>query len=293
MNKYITSAILAFALTSSSAFAQSENTENPYLPQKGDFAFGIDLVPIVKTIGGAFDNNYDDEKFGGTPFLYDTEDMYLKPNVSIMGKYMITNKWAAKVNIGLHVRNNTDRQYVDDQLGLFLDPNSEAKVVDSRSISEAGCTFMVGGEYRLGSRRVQGVFGFGLLAGFSSKSVKYSYGNKLTDFNQNPTGYYSEYMGQPNGYRVTRANYDGPNCALGVYGSAGIEWFVGKKIALGASVDLYCYGSFSSKAVVHSEGFNKAYQSVDKHTDLVKPGTAGAAFGTDNLGGSLYAIFYF
>lgn len=293
--------IVSAAIMGSSAVAQevvevvTYTQENPYLPKQGDFAVGIDLIPIVKTVCNAFSDNYkyDNEGVGGVPFLYDTENMYTRPNVSIMGKYMITNQWAAKVNIGLHLRNNTERVYVEDQLNTYLDPNSNAKVVDSKSLTESGCTFQLGAEYRLGKHRVQGIFGFGILAGFSTKNVKYSYGNELTDFNRNPiSGFDSKSSIAPN-YRVTSSNFEGPNGAFGVYGSVGLEWFVGKKIALGASVDLYCYGTWSSKAVEHSEGFNEAYQKVEKRTDLVSPGNKGAAFGTDNIGGSLYTIFYF
>lgn len=305
MNKYIGSLLLVGALSTATAASAQDVVEvvsittdvvNPYLPQQGDFAFGVDLFPIVKTVCNAFsdDYKYDNEGVGGTPFFYDTEDMYTRPNLSIMGKYMITDKWAAKVNVGVRFRNATMRNYVDDQLGIYNDPNSEAKVIDTRSISEAGCTFMVGAEYRLGKRRVQGIFGFGLLAGFSSKSVKYTYGNQMTDINREPTTYgWNDGFSVPSGYRVTSANYSGPNCALGAYGSVGAEWFVGKKIALGASVDLYCYGSWSSKGVVHSEGYNNAYGKIENRTDLVSPGNRGAALGTDNIGGSLYTIFYF
>ncbi|MCH5214673.1 MAG: hypothetical protein J1E97_05720 [Muribaculaceae bacterium] len=303
--KKIVIALLAALAVAPAAMAQpgprhdrdGRPDENPYLPKKGDFALGIDLIPIVKTIGESFSDGdkYSAEGVGGSPFIYDTEDMYIKPNVSIMGKYMITDKWAAKVNVGLRLKNQTSRYYVEDQLGTFLEPNSDAKVTDTRRLTESGCTFMLGAEYRLGKRRVQGIFGFGVLVGFSTKKATYSYGNKLTDFNQNPlTSPELSYPGpQPAGYRVTAVNYQGPSCALGGYGSVGIEWFVGKKIALGASVDLYAYGSFSSKAYVKSEGFNQAYQKVENRTDLVSPGNSGAGFGTDNLGGALYTIFYF
>lgn len=304
MKKYISSlAVLSCLAFSSAVNAQdvvevvsfSTQAENSYLPQQGEFAFGVDLVPIVRTIGDAFSrgNKYDNETFGGTPFLFDTEDMYTKPTVSIMGKYMITDHWAARINVGLRLRNINTRSYVDDQLGLYLNPNSEAKVVDSRKLTESGCTFMLGAEYRLGKRRVQGIFGFGVLAGFSTKSVSYSYGNKITDFNRLPVSAFNDESGQPAGYRVLSSNYEGPNAAVGAYGTIGVEWFVGRKIALGASVDLYCYGSWSSKAVVKSEGFNDAYNSIEHRTDVVSPGNRGVAFGTDNIGGSLYTIFYF
>lgn len=287
---------LALAAVSFGAVAQqpAETTATRYLPEKGDFAFGVDVLPLFKAIGGSY-NDDETPGVGGTPFSPDVESSYVKPNVSLMGKYMISDRWGVKVNLGLTFSNKQKRLYAPDDLDAALS-TGEAKVVDSRKTTRTGGSLMAGMEYRLGKRRVQGVFGFGALFAFTTDKVTYSYGNAMTDINQNPSTAFPDQdqtLSIPYGYRVTECNYDGPNFVAGVYGSAGAEWFVAPKIAIGATVDLYVYGAFGSKGYVKSEGYNQAYGRVEERTDLYTPGNRGFNFGTDNLGGSLYMTFYF
>lgn len=274
--------------------AAQETATQSYLPQKGDWAFGVDVVPLLKTIGGSYNSN-EEPGVGGTVFSPDIESTYVKPNVSVMGKYMLTDKWAVKVNLGVVFTNKNRKLYTTDDLSAAI-ATGEEKVVDARRSTRSGGSLMAGMEYRLGSHRVQGVFGAGLLFGFTTDKVKYSYGNTMTDLNQHPTTAFPYPDGAgvvPDGYRVISNSFDGPNFVVGAYGSAGVEWFVAPKISLGASVDLYLYGALASKGIVKSEGYSEAYQKVVERTDLYTPGNTGFNFGTDNIGGSLYMTFYF
>lgn len=275
--------------TCSANAAANASCAKKYLPAQGDFAVSVDLVPLVRTIGGAFKDS--ETPIGGKPFEY--EDMFsIRPDVSIAGKYMLTDEWGLKVNLGVRVRQNTERAYVQDDLGIYLDPLSEATVIDARKRTQSGGSLMVGGEYRLGKRRVQGVFGFGALFGFSTSRYNYSYGNELTEFNQQPTNSFGGEVVARDGYRVTSI-YSGPNFAAGVYGSVGAEWFVAPRVSLGAEVNLSLYGVFGSKGVTKSEGYNQAYQAIETRTDLNTPGNRGLNFGTENIGGALNCTFYF
>ncbi len=261
-----------------------------YTPEAGDFSVGVDLIPLFRTIGGAFNDS--ETPVGGNPFSVD--DMVCKPTVSVIGKYMFTDKWALKANIGLMVNTHTNRSYVLDDKMQVLAPQDEAKVVDSQKITKSGGSFMVGAEYRLGKRRVQGIFGVGILFGFSTLKESYSYGNAITEFNQEPTSAISSSeFGIPYGYRIKECQTSGANIMAGVYGSAGAEWFVAPKISLGADVKLSLYGIFGNQGWVKSEGWSDAYQRVTTRTDLVTPGNRGFNFSTDNIGGSLYMSFYF
>ena len=69
---------------------KKERKEKLLLPEKGDCAIGVDLVPILRTLGTVFWGSKNPMGFQGTPhkFFYD----YPNPNVSIMGKYMISKK---------------------------------------------------------------------------------------------------------------------------------------------------------------------------------------------------------
>lgn len=294
MKKYIaTMAIAVMMSTGASVSAhEGQQAEKQYLPEAGDFAIGVDVVPLFKAIGGSFKSD-EEVPVGGNPFKYDSQ--FPSPTVSVMGKYMLTDKWGVRVNLGVRVSSVNNRGYAPDDLGLYLDPNSAAQVVDSRKTTRSGGSLMAGAEYRLGSRRVQGVFGFGVLFGFSTNKTSYHYGNEITELNRTPSTILTPdtYGRIPAGYRVTDAYTAGPNFAAGAYGSAGVEWFVAPKIALGAEVNLNIYGVFASKGYVKSEGYNEAYRQVESRTDLFTPGDRSFNLGTENIGGSLYMTFYF
>ncbi len=292
MRKHIKAiAIGAALLAGYPASATDAAKETVYTPEQGDISFGVDLVPLFRTIGDAFDNHKYETVIGGTPFRPEGNDL-VRPKVAISAKYMLTDRLAVSAILGLRVESASEREYTKDDLALALNPLSEARVVDTRKASRSGGSLMAGVEYRMGQRRVQGIFGGGLLFGFSSVTTSYTYGNKITDINQRPS---TAYQGQTdgNGYRTLSYRPNGPAFALGVYGKIGVECFVAPKIALGATVDLYLYGTFGPKGYTKSEGFNAAYGKVEERTDLVTPGNRGVYFGTDNIGGSLYLAFYF
>lgn len=289
------SLIMALALTLG-AGQLTAYAEQPaqYLPEKGDISLGFDIVPLVRTLGNAWNVDDEESRIGATPFDFD--GMMTRPNVSVMGKYMVTDKWGIKLNLGVAVNDFNERSYVQDDLAVFLDPMSNEQVVDGVRTTKSGVTMKLGGEYRVGEHRVQGVFGMGLLFGFSTYDVKYTYGNKLTGLNPSPTTNIEvddvpAYV--PSGYRIIEARTPGGNFAVGAYATAGIEWFVAPKISLGAEVNLALYGMLGSKGVVKSEGFNSAYNDVETFTQYATPGNRGLSLSTDNIGGALSVNFYF
>lgn len=285
-------ALLCSAFTSSAARTAKQDDTKEYLPEQGEFSVGVDLVPLIKTIGGAYNNTTSEVPVGGTPFMY--EEMGIAPNISINGKYMFTDKWGIKVNLGVVLRDNHIRSYVRDDYKTYLDPNSNAQVIDDAHTTKSGGTLQVGAEYRVGSNRVQGVFGAGILAGFYTGKTSYTYGNAVTEFNRTPSNAFGYTVEAPFAdYRITEAKHNGANGALGAYVSAGLEWFVAPKISLGAEVDLNFYATFAGKGFVKSEGYNTAYRTTETRTDLVTPGNYSFNFGTQNIGGALYMNFYF
>ncbi len=288
MRKHITMAAIAAAMLAGVPASAADETKTVYTPEQGDIAFGVDIVPLLRTIDNAFDRTSGSATIGADPF--ESANAWVRPNVAISAKYMLTDRLAVSAILGLKVDSETSRHYVTDDLAVGLDPLSEAQVIDSRRDTETGGSLMAGIEYRLGKRRVQGIFGGGLLFGFSTQSVTYTYGNKLTALNQHPS---SAFDGAIDGYRDLASRPNGPAFALGVYGKMGVECFVAPKIAIGATVDLYLYGTFGPNGWIKREGFNAAYNKVEERVDLVTPGNRGIHFGTDNLGGSLYLAFYF
>lgn len=281
---------------SAMTFAQPKHHPKQYLPEEGDMAIGIDITPVFKYLGNAFNNSTDNtlETLGGKPFTnrYDKFSRdNLMPDVSIMGKYMITDEWALKANVGLKISTLNDKRYVIDEQEQYKNPLSEKKAIDKAHYVNNGVSILFGGEYRKGEKRVQGVFGAGVLFAYQNSRVKYTYNNEMTTINQTPqTGFDDVYNGAS---RTLSENQKGADIYTGLTGSAGLEWFVAPKIALGAEVNLTLYYLFGTESYRTSEYYNAKTNKVEKWTDLVSPGNSGIHFGTESLGGSLYMIFYF
>ena len=116
------------------AHAQEEPAKQ-YLPEEGDIAIGIDVAPLFRYVGNLFNGSTDNtlESLGGEPFTedvdgFDVDD--IQPDVSIMGKYMLTDNWALRANIGLMIRSNTTKIYVADDAAILNNPLSEDKLID-------------------------------------------------------------------------------------------------------------------------------------------------------------------
>ena len=293
--KKIISCLLIALLPMAAASAQ-EKAQKQYLPEEGDWALGIDVIPLLRYVGNAFNGNTDNDitYLGGAPFVKENgrfNNRGLLPDVSIQGKYMLTDEWAVRANVGFMFRSTYDNRYVTDEAAAALNGLSEEKVVDQAHNWRNGMSVMLGGEYRKGSKRVQGVFGFGLLFAFQNNKTTYTYGNEMTAINQFPKTAFSGMYN--NGYRLMKTNGDASDFYTGITGSAGIEWFVAPKISLGAEVNLSMYYIFSGQQYEEREGYNANLGRVETRTDLVRPRYREFYLGTESLGGSLNMTFYF
>lgn len=291
--KKIISIITICLLPLMGANAQKKS-DKQYLPQQGDWAIGVDVVPLLKCIGDGHGN----ESFGGgTPFTKDNENFNIVPDVSILAKYMLTDNVALRANLGFIFDSHRNRYYVQDDKALFENPLSEDKTIDACRTNSNGMSLNLGMEYRKGSRRVQGVFGAGILFAFQTQKYTYDWGNEMTMVNQQPsTAPEFHYNGTSsvyyNGYRLTEYKNDGI-FYTGLTGSAGVEWFVAPKISLGAEVNITAYYMFGSQSYTKSEGYNSSLDKIEERTDIVSPGDRGFHFGTESLGGALNMTFYF
>lgn len=298
MRKLLSLLLVAFVAIGNIAAQDVE--EKVYLPEAGDWAIGFDAKPLLNFVGnvfnGSFSNTMDD--FGGgeptldlNAFNSQNSSVFTSPTVSLMAKYMITDNLAFKTNVGILINNDKTAAYVRDDAAYVLDPLSEAKVADVCNQRNTGFSLLAGLEYRVGKKRVQGVFGGGLLVGVETQVTKYRYGNEMTELNQRPT---TSGMVSPNSaYRPVKQYGGEPNVIAGLVGSAGVEWFVAPKIALGAEVSLCAAYTFNRQQYTVSQGYNATLKAVEERVDLTTPATAEFSLGTKNLGGSLYMAFYF
>lgn len=281
------------------ANAQEKKCEKDYLPKAGDWAIGIDVVPILKYVGNAFNGNTNNtiDHLGGTPFTkgnnYFNSD--LMPDVSISGKYLLTDEWALRANLGLMIRSENWREYTTDDKALAANPLGDEKVIDKAHAMRNGMSLSLGAEYRKGSKRVQGVFGAGVLFAYQRNKATYTWGNEMTMINQEPSinSAWGPSSINSEGYRLLENFGDASTFYTGITGSAGIEWFVAPKISLGAEVNLTAYYVFQSEQYTKSEGYNASKNQIEERTDLTSPGDRAFVLGTESLGGSLNMTFYF
>lgn len=276
-----------------------KGTSLDYLPAQGDWSLGVDVSPLLKYFGTMFSDagSGDLKALGGTPFIegsgFAEKDKTLVPNVSVMGKYFLSNHLALRANIGFKVGLENKNYYAWDDRELAVNPLGEKKVENCLKQSREGVSVLLGAEYRKGKSRVQGVFGAGLLFAFMNDRLEYSYGNEMTTVNQLPSGSVTDYPRIPNRYRVLSKYNTGANFYTGLTGSAGVEWFMAPKVSLGAEVNMSVYYLFGMQTYIESEGYNTVTGSVEKRTDLISPGDRGFYAATESLGGALTLNFYF
>ena len=271
----------------------AQDTEKQYLPKEGNWSVGFDVKPMLQLVESILSEQSDDiatdfNGLGGEPTLLNG------PTVSIMGKYMLTDNFALKANVGILVDNNKVAGYVTDDEASVLNPLADAKVADYKNTRSTGISLMAGAEYRIGKKRVQGVFGGGVLVGIEKAVSTYHYGNAMTVINQTPSVYnklgkvYNE-----NNYRTLKQFGNNPNYLFGLVGTAGVEFFVAPMVALGAEVSLLASYTVYQQTYIISEGYNTSTRQIEQRTDLVTPMYGSFKLATENLGANLYMSFYF
>lgn len=269
--------------------------EKDYLPKAGDLAIGIDMQPVYSFFGNLFaDGNGALNglgQFGG-------EDALGLTGLSIMGKYMLDNTTALRVNIGIDKTFTHDYDYSIDDEARFLNPLSEAKVEDLAKRNRAAYSIAAGIEFRKGNNRIQGFYGADLVLGINKDRYTFAYGNAITDVNQTPSR--NNYNGL--GMGVAPLNYWSAtyitesyqnNIILGLAGRVGVEYFVVPQLSFGGEMTLLIGERFDKGSYTKSEGYNPTTAQVESHTELEFPASRAFHIGTENLGGKLFMMFYF
>lgn len=296
----LTGIIIACICSASATVSAKDGREkkdvSEYLPEAGDFAFSVSANPFIDFIGNIFNNTANQHigNFGGDPY---NNGYFQQPAVSVSGKYMFTDELGLRVNLGWIHDGNTDKVYVQDDAALAEDPLSNNKLIDAYKHSNSGGSFSAAMEYRVGERRVQGVFSAGLLYAFSYSREKFSYGNAITEINQNPScslnGYSAPTLDGFSSMRYLKKFTDQPSNYAGMILSAGIEWFVAPKISIGGEVNIAAVWNWTKATYYTAEGFNTISGAVEEWTELASPSSHGFTFGTGNIGSNLSVTFYF
>ena len=270
------------AVTVSAKDGKEKKDVSEYLPEAGDFAISVSANPFINFVGNIFNNTVDQTigTFGGDPY---NAGGINQPRVSIAGKYMLTDELGLRVNLGWIHDANTNNAYVPDDAELTNDPLSGKKLTDSYITRESG-----------------GSFSAGLLYAFSYDRTKYTYGNAITEINQNPSVAFPhsemDPASVPDGFssmRYLSRFSDSPSNYAGLILSAGIEWFVAPKVSIGGEVNISALYNWTKATYYTGEGFNTLSNAVETWTELESPSSHGFSFGTGNIGSNLSVTFYF
>lgn len=182
MKKLITS-LCAFALTFSVANAQD------YTPKSGDWSIGTDAGSVLTYVGNLFNGTADSPEVAFSNGMYVSGKMFTDDNTA----------WRANFNLGMSNNSSTLSDGVDS-----------TDDIDETS-SSFDFTAGIGKEFRRGSNRLQGYYGYGALVGFGSSDSE------------------SPYEGFTGTQTINESNF-----MFGGEGFIGVEYFVKPKMSLGA-----------------------------------------------------------
>ncbi len=248
------------------------------LPEKHTCALGISGNSFFNYLGNLFSNS------GNNRLNLD-----LVGNNTLYGKYFVSKRNAIRMRFYL----NLNSANYENKIPYDLDPSGREIVTDKLDQMSTNYTIASGYERRHDCGRLQVFGGAELLLSRSYTTNKYSYGNKFSTTNPNPTtslfnstgGNYSRISN-----RVLNSNNDS-GFGYGLRTFIGLEYFFLPKISVG--------GEFGISGIMYTNGINS---SNTEFWDFLSKQTSQRYFGannnrssiaTDNLSGQIILLIYF
>lgn len=251
------------------------------LPEAGDIGLGVNMIPFFNWFGNSFNNNSNN--------LYASSNKFFNVfgNSVVMGKYMLSEKTAARVHFGFNLSSVTQNEYVRDN----STNNPMDMVLDSRKADQGHYTLALGYEMRRGKGRIQGYYGLDLILRLQQSSgFIYSYGNGYSNANIVPTSF--DWGTNINGNE--RVVSDGGNVTFGVgiRPFIGVEYFVAPKLSVGVEFGWGLALNSTFESTTSSEYFDVTTGEVGIN-NTTQAATTSFSAGVDNMNGAVFMFFYF
>ena len=274
--------VVLFAFCTLGASAQeAKEQERPtnkdgkeILPEKGDFAIGIQADPFLEYAGNFFgkSNNNNSPDFTSL-------------SNSINVKKFLDNNTAVRASLRLQKSGNT-RVYGDTRDdNASTDPLNTAQVTDKIKSATYQNAIGIAIEKRRGYGRLQGFYGGGISLSFTNSKNEYTYGNQMSSANPRPSTF-----GTGTSSNRTLENADNSS-AVGASGFVGVEYFVARKISLqgefGWGINYNFSGSRETSQETMLNGERTVY-SRNTGDDAVKSFTYG-----NNVSSQIGIFFHF
>lgn len=284
---------LAVVLGTTATFAQDLTSRKGeyYLPEEGDWAIGIDAVPMLNYVGNFFGKT-NDNNYAGTIWTPSN------PAMVFQGKYFVSSDMAFRGGLRLGFGSNTVREQTANRSDSEPWPTF-APLENSVKSSYSNIGLSFGIEKRKGTTRLQGFYGAEIGFMVSSQKRTFEYGNALTAASANVpvvvTG-----ADQLTGYNNIQADVDGIgtaidwrelsnksglNFSLGLRAFIGAEYFIIPKLSIGGEFGWGLAFNVSGKSSVESETVGAlASQTPGNATVQTRTieGTKESSFGFDN-----------
>ncbi len=273
----------------SSVFGQLQNKNGVnILPEKGEYALGINAVPILNYIGNIFNGNTNNQFAGQSKFVN------FFSGQSIYGKYFLADNKAIRANFRVASSDFNNSNLVFDVNGSLPSDKVEDK------FSRSQTTIQLGGglEFRRGSSRLQGYYGAEAMLGFSSGvKTTYEYGNEFTALT--PSAESTDWStaggifgSSPSADRIVEAN--GSNTFMaGLRPFVGVEYFFATKMSIGMEFGWGLMYSTSNEVLTTRESFSLAKGEIVLDEEKTSNGSSSFNLDTDNFNGSINLMFHF
>ncbi|MBQ3554876.1 MAG: hypothetical protein IJA09_01515 [Bacteroidales bacterium] len=303
MKRYILTLLAALFLLVNGVYAQTTS----YDSKKGDLGISVTFNPAslaysmsCQPAPGDFAGEYISDLAGNPKQMF---ILAQDPLAALRLKYYTTDKSALRFGFGFNGSVVKYREYVQDDLAVALNPESQNKVTDAITSRLNSLSLSVGWEGKVGSPKIKFVYGFDLLYALAGGRMVFDYGNAMTDLNHVPSSMpmttpkgtlddFKSKLGIDYARPVERYN-SGYIHGLGVQADAGLEFFVAPKIALGVSMTFTpLMVTFQPKTYATYEGFSANTGKVEQVTDVVSPGSCALLYGTQNLGCRIALTYY-
>jgi hypothetical protein len=239
-----------------------------YLPAEGDYAIGIDAVPVFNMLKF----NSAATISAASPSEYNAWTIY--------GKRFKSATLAERFTVSLSTLNNTVTTTVTDLTDTSATPGTVEDVAKTGSFNLA---VSYGHEHRRGNTRVQGIWGYEGMISLNSNKTTFETGNALDSASVG----FTNYNGRESEFK------SGMGLGISVRAFVGAEYFIAPKLSLG-----FEYG-VALGFTTSGNPSNSSLQPNDAGTALeAKEATAGvtstSSFNLQSMqGGSVKLLFHF
>ena len=253
------------------------------LPERGDFALGIEANPFLNYLGGFFNLR----GVAPTPSFNGFSG-------KIYGKYFLEDDRAIRAKLYISTGSTAKKGVVTNDEETINNPlNALATVIDVMKTNHTKVDLNVGYEFRRGHGRVQGFYGGEVGVGFESKNEKFDYANPMTAANQSPSTWDFEDLDMKKmAVRPTEQKY-GKSVYAGLGGFVGVEYFFTPQISIGGELNLGLYYSLQMQNETTSEFWNGSTDKLDTRSQRSGGWDANDTGLYTNVGGSIFLMFHF